>query len=759
MAIKRITDLDAAGALTGDEAVELSKLSATIRISGITISAMASDNSYNDSASGFIAAGFAIGDRVNVTGFTGDVANNIRVGTITDLTTAKMTIGGTDGDVIVDDAAGETVVIAKWESARTTTQDIADLGGGGGSAEYPDFTGNAGKVLAVNGTEDDVEWIEMVAAAGGTGGGKGAVSVHDVIDLIAVTGVEIKELDFANYDYEFRFSARGTGRSGDCNLLIQTGDTAETPAWNTASSTFVNHTGAVAGSVSGGQVRVGYSGTVAENEPIVAKVEMRTTDDRKTMNAFYFYGPYEGRGVIAQNVDTAIGSVRFLLNNGVWTGTITVVKTARGFVGSQGGDSPNSGALNPIDYRPESPDTWNDEFDGDDLSAEWAWVNQTSGGATASYEVKNSQLRISQNTPVGGQNTRLLVRDLPAGNFDIITKCGFSNAFVRDYMGGGLALRNPTSGVFDVVKMQARAAGICFSGWIRWNSPTSGASETNFQIPGQILYLRIRNDGTNVRFYSSLDGAYWTLCKSYTVAEMAGFTQIALIQSCENTQEIPQVTYEWLRNYDGGYVEPDIAVDETAPVTTRLDPPRVADFPDARNISGTTITASNKGYGLLLGQTADPGFASRGFTQAAPATPWTCYMLIDFSLVDYSDNCRVGIMVYNSGNTRSHSYGAFMRANGVAFGQSRFDGPGSFNGDAVGNNYSACGPRAWLRLENDGTNLIFSFASEDADEWLTAVSTTLAAHIGAITDIGVHFQANSVDKLKVLSFGFTDPLG
>jgi hypothetical protein len=38
-----------------------------------------------------------------------------------------MTIGGTDGDVIVDDAAGETVVITKWKTKRTTAQEIANL--------------------------------------------------------------------------------------------------------------------------------------------------------------------------------------------------------------------------------------------------------------------------------------------------------------------------------------------------------------------------------------------------------------------------------------------------------------------------------------------------------------------------------------------------------------------------------------------------------------------------------------------------------
>jgi hypothetical protein len=80
-------------------------------ITASTISAAAADNSFNDSGSGFIAAGFEVGDAVTVTGFTGDVANNIASGVITALTAGKMTIGGTDGDVIVDDAAGESVTI------------------------------------------------------------------------------------------------------------------------------------------------------------------------------------------------------------------------------------------------------------------------------------------------------------------------------------------------------------------------------------------------------------------------------------------------------------------------------------------------------------------------------------------------------------------------------------------------------------------------------------------------------------------------
>ena len=122
-----ISKLALAGSLAGDEPVIISQRSSTVTISGATISALASDQSFNDSANGFVTAGFAVGNFVIVEGFTGDTANNIYSGEITALTAGKMTIGGSDGAVIVDDAAGETVTISKWESKRLS---LADLGGG-----------------------------------------------------------------------------------------------------------------------------------------------------------------------------------------------------------------------------------------------------------------------------------------------------------------------------------------------------------------------------------------------------------------------------------------------------------------------------------------------------------------------------------------------------------------------------------------------------------------------------------------------------
>lgn len=198
MALETIPDLPAGSAATGTELVEVSQLSATVDITATTISALASDNSYNDSAAGLVAAGFAVGDHVNVKGFTGNAANNIVKGVITALTTAKMTIGGADGNVIVDDAAGESVTIAKWESRRLSAQEIADLGGSG----VPDG-GDTGQVLGkLSGADGDANWIDQTGGGGGGGAPFNGARIVRSADSASATG-DRPILDSASAIVEF----------------------------------------------------------------------------------------------------------------------------------------------------------------------------------------------------------------------------------------------------------------------------------------------------------------------------------------------------------------------------------------------------------------------------------------------------------------------------------------------------------------------------------------------------------------------------
>lgn len=74
-----------------------------------TISAASSDKSFNDSANGFITAGFAVGQTITTTGFAAGGNNGSFI--ITAVTDGKITIGGADGAAIVTAAAGVAVTI------------------------------------------------------------------------------------------------------------------------------------------------------------------------------------------------------------------------------------------------------------------------------------------------------------------------------------------------------------------------------------------------------------------------------------------------------------------------------------------------------------------------------------------------------------------------------------------------------------------------------------------------------------------------
>lgn len=89
----------------------------------------------------FLAMGFAVGQHVGIRGFT-TTANNIADGVVTAVETTKLTIGGTDGDGIADEAVGDDVVIETIEAAsgygsKTITTDYVC-----GTVPRPYYTSN-----------------------------------------------------------------------------------------------------------------------------------------------------------------------------------------------------------------------------------------------------------------------------------------------------------------------------------------------------------------------------------------------------------------------------------------------------------------------------------------------------------------------------------------------------------------------------------------------------------------------------------------
>lgn len=131
MTARRIQEHDAAGTPAGTELLPAAQLSTTVTRTATDISAVAASNKFVRGSGSWITDGFAVGQSVKSSGWTGGTANNRTARTITVLTATDMTFGGTDGDDIVDDAGGESVTITAWEPVRMTAQEVADLGGSG----------------------------------------------------------------------------------------------------------------------------------------------------------------------------------------------------------------------------------------------------------------------------------------------------------------------------------------------------------------------------------------------------------------------------------------------------------------------------------------------------------------------------------------------------------------------------------------------------------------------------------------------------
>ena len=129
MANKRITELAPSTTVPAGSQFLLSRLSPTVKKTASTISFVAADKSINDSANGLATAGFAAGDQVKVTG-AANGGNNVFSATATVVGPGKMV---TNAGTIVNEAAGASVTVTKWESVRvdraSLLAELARLGG------------------------------------------------------------------------------------------------------------------------------------------------------------------------------------------------------------------------------------------------------------------------------------------------------------------------------------------------------------------------------------------------------------------------------------------------------------------------------------------------------------------------------------------------------------------------------------------------------------------------------------------------------
>lgn len=207
----------------------------------------------------------------------------------------------------------------------------------------------------------------------------------------------------------------------------------------------------------------------------------------------------------------------------------------------------------PIDFEPANPDAFNDEFTDTSTLQNWTWVNQSSNGAVGSAKILSGMMRITTDVAISGQNVRMLVKNRPSGNFDIVTKARLLG-MGRDYHQTMLILYNSNNGKFIESRLHYRGYGALYFSCAHWNSVTSGGTEVNLQTAVTHAYLRFKLSGTTLTTYVSPDAMYWSVIQTEDLADFIGtnFDKVGLGYDCETTSLNYEAGYHWIRNYPGG---------------------------------------------------------------------------------------------------------------------------------------------------------------------------------------------------------------
>jgi hypothetical protein len=150
--------------------------------------------------------------------------------------------------------------------------------------------------------------------------------------------------------------------------------------------------------------------------------------------------------------------------------------------------------------------------------SDFTWVHQ--GGATASDQ--NGTI-IMRAPPASGENARILVRTAPSPPWTLIAAFegfGIENGGVPTL---GVLARQSSSGKFFGGTINTQAAGSRIFSFAAYTlaSPTLFNStildrENGRTTPwGRYVWMKLEDDGTDLKFYGSFDGLYWHLLATH----------------------------------------------------------------------------------------------------------------------------------------------------------------------------------------------------------------------------------------------------
>ena len=172
------------------------------------------------------------------------------------------------------------------------------------------------------------------------------------------------------------------------------------------------------------------------------------------------------------------------------------------FVTNSAGDS-GTYYENMIDMPPASPHPKDDEFADTVMDSKWSWINQgtsvwTENGSYGSMDLLS-----------GGDQTRLLVQQAPAGDFTVtakLTACGPK----MNYYNFGICLFNSANDRRIVFGKCCRSG---YSGIqaVKFTSNTSFSSDAYLEggWDSIFIYVRVRKAGASYSLEMSADGDFW----------------------------------------------------------------------------------------------------------------------------------------------------------------------------------------------------------------------------------------------------------
>lgn len=147
------------------------------------------------------------------------------------------------------------------------------------------------------------------------------------------------------------------------------------------------------------------------------------------------------------------------------------------------------------------------------------WVNQ---GGTATRTDLSTGLGIFETTSQAGDQWRELVQSAPTAPYTITALIFYNSLSTGTSAAGGIGWRDSASGKIQLATLRFNSTNWQYA-VVNYTNPTtfSGTAAGNFNSAPNYAWFKIRDDGTNVTFSISQDGAQWM--QAYTVAKSSGF--------------------------------------------------------------------------------------------------------------------------------------------------------------------------------------------------------------------------------------------